>query len=141
MEGAPYSLQWQDDAGCVTPSGAGQVDRMYQPAGPRHRPAGGPASAAPDAERDTIGQRWADRLYHQPLAPCRITPPTDAVFAMWQNSQLEIDRYDPLPALTKSCSRPPAAREEAMYSGQRDGVPYFIHYTATEDQSYTMAVG
>ena len=28
-----------------------------------------------------------------------------------------------------------------MYSGQRDGVPYFIHYTATEDQSYTMAVG
>ena len=46
VEGAPYSPQWQDDR-----AERGPVDRMYQPAGSRHRPAGGPASAVPDAER------------------------------------------------------------------------------------------
>ena len=37
--------------GCVRRAERGPVDRMYQPAGSRHRPAGGPASAVPDAER------------------------------------------------------------------------------------------
>lgn len=70
------------------------------------------------------------------------TTDRDAFFAMWQNSQLEIDLYDPA---TRACEKlfetPCCDGEEWMYSGQRDGVPYFIHYTTTEDQSYTMAVG
>ena len=51
VEGAPYSPQWQDDAAVDAERSGGPVDRMYQPAGSRHRPAGGPASAVPDAER------------------------------------------------------------------------------------------
>ena len=51
VEGAPYSPAMAGRRGCVRRAEHGPVDRMYQPAGSRHRPAGGPASAVPDAER------------------------------------------------------------------------------------------
>ena len=89
-----------------------------------------------------IGQRWLIGRIISPGPMPDYTTDRDAFFAMWQNSQLEIDLYDPA---TRACEKlfetPCCDGEKWMYSGQRDGVPYFIHYTATEDQSYTMAVG
>ena len=91
---------------------------------------------------DAIGQRWLIGRIISPGPMPDYTTDRDAFFAMWQNSQLEIDLYDPA---TRACEKlfetPCCDGEKWMYSGQRDGVPYFIHYTATEDQSYTMAVG
>mgnify|MGYP000953945167 FL=1 len=143
VEGAPYSPQWQDDAAVYAERSVGQwiecINRLDHATGQQ---VDLPLPSQTQSVYDAIGQRWLIGRIISPGPMPDYTTDRDAFFAMWQNSQLEIDLYDPA---TRACEKlfetPCCDGEKWMYSGQRDGVPYFIHYTATEDQSYTMAVG
>lgn len=143
VEGAPYSPQWQDDAAVYAERSVGQwiecINRLDHATGQQ---VDLPLPSQTQSVYDAIGQRWLIGRIISPGPMPDYTTDRDAFFAMWQNSQLEIDLYDPA---TRACEKlfetPCYDGEKWMYSGQRDGVPYFIHYTATEDQSYTMAVG
>lgn len=143
VEGAPYSPQWQDDAAVYAERSVGQwiecINRLDHATGQQ---VDLPLPSQTQSVYDAIGQRWLIGRIISPGPMPDYTTDRDAFSAMWQNSQLEIDLYDPA---TRACEKlfetPCYDGEKWMYSGQRDGVPYFIHYTATEDQNYTMAVG
>ena len=143
VEGATFSPQWQDDAAVYAERRTGQwVECIHRLDHATGQQVDLPLPSQTQSIYDAIGQRWLIGRIISPGPMPDYTTDRDAFLAMWQNSQLEIDLYDPA---TRTCEKlfetPCYDGEEWMYSGQRDGVPYFIHYTTTEDQIYTMAVG
>lgn len=130
VEGAPYSPQWQDDAAVYAERSMGQwiecINRLDHATGQQ---VDLPLPPQTQNVYDAIGQRWLIGRIISPGPMPDYTTDRDAFFAMWQNSQLEIDLYDPA---TRACEKlfetPCCDGEKWMYSGQRDGSLYFIHW-------------
>ena len=125
VEGAPYSPQWQDEAAVYAERSVGQwiecINRLDHATGQQ---VDLPLPSQTQNVYDAIGQRWLIGRIISPGPMPDYTTDRDAFFAMWQNSQLEIDLYDPA---TRACEKlfgtPCYDGEKWMYSGQRDGVP------------------
>lgn len=140
VEGEPYSPQWQDDAAVYAERSMGQwiecINRLDHATGQQ---VDLPLPSQTQNVYDAIGQRWLIGRIISPGPMPDYTTDRDAFFAMWQNSQLEIDLYDPA---TRACEKlfetPCCDGEKWMYSGQRDGTLYFDLYG---EDGYPTGVG
>ena len=139
---APFFPQWQDDAAVYAERHTGQwiecINRLDRATGQQ---VDLPLPSQTQRVYDAIGQRWLIGRIISPGPMPEYTTDQEAFWAMWQNSQLEIDLYDPATRACEKLFETPCKGDEWEYSGQRDGVPYFIHYAATEDDVYTKGVG
>ena len=103
VEGAPYSPQWQDDAAVYAERSVGQwiecINRLDHATGQQ---VDLPLPPQTQSVYDAIGQRWLIGRIISPGPMPDYTTDRDAFFAMWQNSQLEIDLYDPA---TRACEK------------------------------------
>lgn len=139
---APFFPLWQDDAAVYAERHTGQwiecINRLDRVTGQQ---VDLPLPSQTQTLYGAIGERWLIGRIISPGPMPEYTTDQEAFLAMWQNSQLEVDLYDPATRTCEKLFETPCDGDEWMYSGQRDGVPYFIHYAAQGDEGYTAAVG
>lgn len=139
---APFTPQWYDDAAVYAPwhnnSWIQSITRRDRTTGQR---VDLPLPAQTLMICGAAGNRWLlERVLSPAPMPEYFTDP-EAFNAMWQNSRIEYDLYDPAARETEKLFDIPCGGDTWDYSGQRDGALYFLHFAKKDGEDYTTPVG